>query len=123
MGGSSRPGDITIDFTAAQCLDYFIDYFEKWRLALPKHFKPLRGKELTEFSFVGHSFGGYLSCHYALRYPQHVKKLILLSPVGLTDIDTLTEPREKRNPLSIEGFVCWNFTTCPQQLGQILGPR
>lgn len=123
MGGSSRPADFSLDFTASQCLDYFLDYFERWRVALPKHYKPLRDKQLTGFYIAGHSFGGYLSTHYALRYPEHVKKLVLLSPVGLTDIDTLTTPREKRKPWSIDGFLCWKFTTCPQQLGQILGPR
>lgn len=31
---------------------------------------------------VGHSLGGYLTTAYALRYPQHVTKLILVSPAG-----------------------------------------
>ena len=73
MGGSSRPDDFSLDFTAEQCLNYFIDYFERWRVALPKHFKPLRETELTGFYIAGHSFGGYLSTHYTIRYPQHVK--------------------------------------------------
>merc|ERR1712232_256690 len=31
----------------------------------------------------GHSMGGYLSVAYCERYPQHVDKLILISPVGV----------------------------------------
>lgn len=69
MGGSSRATDFSIDFTPAQCLEYFIEYFEKWRVAMSDSFKYFQGKELTDFYIIGHSFGGYLSTHYALRYP------------------------------------------------------
>ena len=116
MGGSSRPISFSKNlktFSAMDVVDYFVDNFEEWRKALPKYYKPLRDKELTGFYILGHSLGGYLSCHYALRYPQHVKKLVLLSPVGLTDMKKLDAPRRKRDPLSVIGFVCWNFTTCP----------
>ena len=34
---------------------------------------------------AGHSFGGYMSVAYTEKYPQHVDKLILLSPVGVPD--------------------------------------
>ena len=33
---------------------------------------------------IGHSFGGYIACKYALRHPEKVQKLILLSPAGIT---------------------------------------
>ena len=39
--------------------------------------------ELTDFFLVAHSFGGYLSGNYALKYNQHIRKLILLSPIGV----------------------------------------
>ena len=37
---------------------------------------------------MGHSFGAYILGNYAIKYPQYIKKLILLSPIGLklTDI-------------------------------------
>ena len=73
MGGSSRPKDISEEITPAECIDYFLGYFEKWRIALPTHYKPLRNKELTGFYIIGHSLGGYLSMHYSLRFGQHVK--------------------------------------------------
>ena len=38
---------------------------------------------LTNFILVGHSYGGYLSGMYASWKPQHIKKLMLLSPVGV----------------------------------------
>jgi pimeloyl-ACP methyl ester carboxylesterase len=31
---------------------------------------------------IGHSLGGYLSTQYALRYPDRIQKLILMSPAG-----------------------------------------
>jgi len=38
---------------------------------------------LTGFILAGHSFGGYVVGHYACRYPQHIKKLLMLSPIGV----------------------------------------
>jgi len=37
------------------------------------------------FYLAGHSFGGYISSHYALRFPEYIKKLILISPIGIKD--------------------------------------
>ena len=39
--------------------------------------------DLTDFILVGHSFGGYIAGMYTERYSKHVKKLILMSPIGL----------------------------------------
>ena len=39
--------------------------------------------DLTDFYLSGHSFGGYLMGTYAATNPQHVKKLFLLSPLGI----------------------------------------
>ena len=38
-----------------------------------------------------HSFSGYISGHYTLKYPQLVKKLILISPIGIRP-----EPEEEK---------------------------
>mgnify|MGYP001037924200 CR=1 FL=1 len=32
---------------------------------------------------MGHSFGGYICGNYALKYHNHIRKLILLSPIGI----------------------------------------
>jgi len=75
MGGSSRPSFKIKDPQEAE--DYLVAWFEKWRLAV-------RIDGLTNFVLAGHSFGGYVSGLYAMRYPQHIKKLLMLSPVGVT---------------------------------------
>jgi pimeloyl-ACP methyl ester carboxylesterase len=51
-----------------------MDFMEKWRVAM---------KDLDYFVLVGHSYGGYLAGTYASHYPQFIRKLILLSPLGL----------------------------------------
>lgn len=60
--------------------DWFIDKIEEWR----------KRRGINQFVLVGHSFGGYLSCAYALKYNKPVDenkllidKLVLLSPVGV----------------------------------------
>jgi pimeloyl-ACP methyl ester carboxylesterase len=37
------------------------------------------------FNMAGHSYGAYISAHYALKYPDKIKKLILVSPIGIRD--------------------------------------
>lgn len=62
--------------------DWFIDSIEEWR----------KRRGIEKFVLVGHSFGGYLSCAYAMKYNQRlldagkqsmIDKLVLLSPVGV----------------------------------------
>ena len=74
MGGSSRPDNFSRKNGPQESIDYFINYFEKWRIAM---------NNLTNFYLAGHSFGGYLVGNYALKYHKHIRKLILLSPVGI----------------------------------------
>jgi pimeloyl-ACP methyl ester carboxylesterase len=60
MGGSSRPPNFDKNkFTPQQALDYFLNYIEAWRIAIG---------DLTDFFLAGHSFGGYITGHYALKY-------------------------------------------------------
>ena len=53
---------------------------------------------------MGHSFGGYIMAHYALRYPHLVDNLYLLSPLGVTykSPHKVKEMQEKYNEL---GFM------------------
>lgn len=55
--------------------DWFIDALEDWR----------KKRNIKKFVLMGHSFGGYLSCAYALKYNSEniVDKLVLISPVGV----------------------------------------
>jgi len=72
MGLSSRP---SFDCkTTEESIDFFVESLEKWREALG----------IERFYLGGHSFGGYIGAHYAMRHPSRVKKLLMLSPVGVT---------------------------------------
>ncbi|KAF2472726.1 alpha/beta-hydrolase [Lindgomyces ingoldianus] len=79
MGRSSRPTfkihakDKEGKITEAE--NWFIDALEEWRIK--------RG--LDRFTLLGHSLGGYLAVAYALKYPGHLNKLILASPVGIPE--------------------------------------
>jgi cardiolipin-specific phospholipase len=56
--------------------------------------------KLEKMTLAGHSLGGYLSAVYALKYPDRVNKLILLSPAGVPrDPNSTTAPeRELESP-------------------------
>lgn len=72
QGASSRP---TFDAeTAQEAIQFFVNFFENFRIAMGN---------ITDFFLVGHSFGGYMCGQYALQYPKHIRKLLLLSPVGV----------------------------------------
>jgi cardiolipin-specific phospholipase len=49
--------------------------------------------DMKNFFLAGHSFGGYICGTYAAKHPHHIKKLLMLSPVGVP-----YKPQE--NPLS-----------------------
>ncbi|KAK8051198.1 cardiolipin-specific deacylase, partial [Apiospora rasikravindrae] len=93
MGNSTRPPfrinakDQAGKITEAE--NWFIDALEDWRKA----------RKLEKFTLLGHSLGGYLAVSYALKYPGHLNKLILASPVGIPEDpyavnSELPEPQE-----------------------------
>lgn len=45
--------------------------------------KLLQELRIEKVVYAGHSMGGQIGIHFALKYPQHVEKLILCSPAGL----------------------------------------
>ncbi|KFY16173.1 hypothetical protein V492_01515 [Pseudogymnoascus sp. VKM F-4246] len=55
--------------------NWFIDALEEWRIL----------RKIDKFTLLGHSMGGYMAVAYALKYPGHVNKLILASPVGIPE--------------------------------------
>jgi cardiolipin-specific phospholipase len=59
----------------AEAESFFVDALEEWRIK--------RG--LDKFTLLGHSLGGYLAVAYSLKYPGHLNKLILASPVGIPE--------------------------------------
>lgn len=65
-------------------LDYTID-------SLVEHLHDvLDALELEQPAFVGHSLGGSLIYHFATRFPDRVRCLALLSPVGLNGLPLLS---------------------------------
>jgi len=92
MGSSSRPKNYYNNFTPQQSIQYFIEYFERWRKAMANEIND--GEEFTDFYLVAHSFGGYLSGNYALKHHQHIRKLVLLSPVGIKPGNPNADPGE-----------------------------
>mmetsp|Transcript_35872 Transcript_35872/g.32267 ORF Transcript_35872/g.32267 Transcript_35872/m.32267 type:complete len:129 (+) Transcript_35872:310-696(+) len=73
MGLSSRP-----EFkhkTTEDTISFFIDSIEEWRKAVGIN---------EPFYLGGHSFGGYMAGQFAVKYTDRVKKLLLLSPVGVS---------------------------------------
>ncbi|KAI2621222.1 alpha/beta-hydrolase [Hypoxylon sp. NC1633] len=79
MGNSTRPPfrvcakDPAAKITEAE--HWFIDALEEWR----------KIRKIEKFTLLGHSLGGYLGVSYALKYPGHLNKLILASPVGVPE--------------------------------------
>lgn len=52
---------------------WFIDSIERWRAK----------KGLDSFVLMGHSMGGYIAAAYAIKHPERVRKLIMVSPAGV----------------------------------------
>jgi len=74
---------------------FFVESLESWR----------QHHNLPKITLAGHSMGGYLSVAYAERYPQHVERLILLSPVGVPERQADDESRISAMPFYIRAMV------------------
>jgi pimeloyl-ACP methyl ester carboxylesterase len=83
-------------------------------------------KDITNFTLMGHSLGGFLSAKYTLKYPTHVKALALISPVGLpsppTGVDKESDPIELSKRLAIIQ-AAWAANVTPQGILRVMGPR
>ncbi|KIM25864.1 hypothetical protein M408DRAFT_17108 [Serendipita vermifera MAFF 305830] len=79
MGRSSRPPfKVTAKLSdtrqrVEQAESFFLDSLEEWRSKM----------NINKMTLVGHSLGAYLVTAYALKYPQRVSRLVLLSPAGV----------------------------------------
>lgn len=81
MGLSSRPNPSLLAAPAGAPMEtrvsraehFFLSSLEAWRAS----------EGIERMVLVGHSLGGYLSTAYALRYPERVSALILVSPAGI----------------------------------------
>ena len=79
MGRSSRPPfrihSKSREASITEAENWFIDALEEWRVK----------KNIDRFTLLGHSLGGYMAVAYALKYPGHLNKLVLASPVGIPE--------------------------------------
>lgn len=72
MGRSSRPD--TCFSTREQAEVFFSNSLEEFRIAVG----------LESFFLAGHSFGGYVSGAYIIRYPTRVRAVCFISPAGMS---------------------------------------
>ena len=80
MGLSSRP---QIKFSSPiQCEEYFINTYH---IVIENIFFKNKFNIKKEYYLCGHSLGGFIASRYMLRYPKGIKKVLLLSPAGITD--------------------------------------
>lgn len=72
FGRSSRPN---FDKDGLNAESQMIHSIEEWRKEM----------NLDKFVLLGHSMGGFLAASYAIKYPGHVKHLILADPWGVPE--------------------------------------
>lgn len=77
FGRSSRPN---FSKDAHEVEQQYIDSIEKWRELM----------QIPKMILLGHSFGGFLSTAYAMKYPERVEHLILADPWGFTEAPDLS---------------------------------
>eukprot|EP00475_Leptophrys_vorax_P012204 TRINITY_DN18620_c0_g1_i2.p1 TRINITY_DN18620_c0_g1~~TRINITY_DN18620_c0_g1_i2.p1 ORF type:complete len:520 (+),score=-0.17 TRINITY_DN18620_c0_g1_i2:226-1785(+) len=108
-GASSRPP--FTPQTSEEAETWFVEALEAWR----------REMGLKRFVLLGHSFGGYVSSRYALKYPERVQHLILVGPAGFSHESV--KMQKFRNTWKGFAFHCfWESNTTPQQFIRLLGP-
>ena len=115
FGRSSRPEFPRSDPQAGE--DFFVDSLEQWRVAMG----------LEKLVIVGHSLGGFITGCFALRYPDSLRKAVLVSPVGVPP----APDREEEEKAIKARRLGWRFTlfrwlwdkaVTPQALLRVLGP-
>ena len=75
MLGFGRSSRVIFSSDPAVAEIEFVESLEAWRQAV----------HLDNFILVGHCFGGFIATSYALRYPNCVRHLILVSPWGFSE--------------------------------------
>jgi len=75
MLGFGRSSHVTFSSDPAIAEMEFVESLEAWRQAM----------HLDSFVLVGHCFGGYVATSYALRYPSHIRHLLIVDPWGFLE--------------------------------------
>eukprot|EP01039_Chlorochromonas_danica_P003104 gene3104-3400_t len=100
---------------AHQVTEEFVDSLEELRVQ----------EGLTDFVLAGHSLGGFLSAKYALKYPKHIKGLVLISPVGVPNpppVEQHAEPGQLDWRIRLIKNL-WEMNFTPQSVVRIAGSR
>ena len=80
MGLSSRP---QVEFSSPiDCEEYFLKIYH---VIIERIFFENKFNIKKEYYLCGHSLGGFFASRYMLKYPKGIKKVLLLSPCGITD--------------------------------------
>eukprot|EP00753_Platysulcus_tardus_P020966 PLAT8513.1.p2 GENE.PLAT8513.1~~PLAT8513.1.p2 ORF type:complete len:432 (-),score=191.40 PLAT8513.1:79-1332(-) len=99
--------------TVEEAEDYFVEALEEWR----------QQKGIERMRLVGHSLGGYLSAVYALRYPDRVEKLVLVSPAAVPPAKPVKLPASGgMRTLARALLSLWDSGYTPQSMIRGLGP-
>ena len=108
MGLSSRPAFKCT--STEETIAFFVESIEKWREVM----------NLEKFILAGHSFGGYMSVQYAVKYQNRIAKLFLLSPAGVTkNPDPIKKAKSKpgfiRRQITKQVKSLWANKTTPTE--------
>ncbi|RHZ61861.1 hypothetical protein Glove_345g15 [Diversispora epigaea] len=106
----------TIEETVDEAENFFVDSLEKWRQV----------QKIEKMTLLGHSLGGYFAAVYALKYPQHVERLIMVSPVGIPpspyeDLKNIKDSVNRR-ALPLWLIKLWDANITPQSFMRWTGP-
>jgi pimeloyl-ACP methyl ester carboxylesterase len=130
IGRKRRSIDYLTDEDAPEYLDahdvhavkateaFFVDSLEQWR----------HKSDIEKMTLVGHSLGGYLSTAYALKYPERVEKLVLVSPVGVPEPPPhIVAPHQHQAPQKPSWLIqvarkLWTWNITPQGIIRTVGP-
>ena len=104
--------------TTEETEDWFIDSLEAWR----------KTQKIDRFILAGHSLGGYVAGVYAMKYPQYIEHLILISPVGVPERPKNSEESLKNYSWKVRTMFktfakLWNSGWTPHDIVRISGPK
>jgi len=91
LPGFGRSSRVRFSSDPDQAESEYVECLEHWRHQM----------RLEKMNLLGHSFGGYLTSLYSLKYPQHLNTAVLADPWGMTERPS--EPVQPARP--IPGWV------------------
>ena len=117
FGGSSRPNwnARPDDHDTSQSADFFVDSLREFCVQ----------EQLSSFTFVGHSLGGLLATEYAMKFPDDVERLFLLSPAGFPSPPpgaTAVNASEAPSGLRLLDKA-WQSNVTPGGVVRMMGPK